>query len=374
MAGVPWGLSLAAGIIITVLSLNPQMKILNHASLPTSMPLPVEARAPETGETPVDVLTGSRMLAILDEQEDSAKAVLFALTGAASKEGWIVFCKGGFIWIMDADGENEKRLTDSPIPPIGQMPTCSPDGSQIAFSRFTDKAIDSDIYIMNADGSNIRRLTDGPEENDIYPAWSPDGKRIAFQRVQYDPLVFGIYIVNADGSGVKLLVGGDKTKWVGGPEWSPDGTKIAYWCKPADARRTSLWVMDADGKNQKMLHRRCNQFAGDWSPDGDKIVFVVDYNIYVVNADGTGLNRLTQPGPMRYRSPTWSPDGTKIAFCAAEGDNDNDDIYVMDADGSNVQQLIKTPEVEKYLDWTAFSHAVDPAGKLPTTWGKTKFS
>lgn len=62
--------------------------------------------------------------------------------------------------------------------------------------------------------------------------------------------------------------------------------------------------------------------------------------------------------------------GGRIAYISNE--TGNYEIYVMDADGSNVQRLTNTPQNEVFPDWTAFSYAVEPAGKLPTTWGETK--
>ena len=97
-------------------------------------------------------------------------------------------------------------------------------------------------------------------------------------------------------------------------------------------------------------------------------------DIYVMNADGTNLKRLTEPGPAWYEIVVWSPDGTKIAFLSDQGgERDNRDIYVMDADGSNVRRLTHTLADEAYgLDWTTFSYTVEPAGKLRTTWGQIK--
>ena len=104
--------------------------------------------------------------------------------------------------------------------------------------------------------------------------------------------------------------------------------------------------------------------------------FGFSYQIFVVNPDGTGLQQLTPTSAtVSYVHPTWSPDGTKIAFCCdqdKEQNGWNGDIYVMNADGSNVQQITNTPEEEWGLDWTAFSYSVEPAGKLKSTWGKIK--
>ncbi len=72
LAGVPWALSLAMGIIITVLSLNPQMSIPRDMAIPTGSPLPVERRALKTGEIPVDILSVARISAISSKQEDGS--------------------------------------------------------------------------------------------------------------------------------------------------------------------------------------------------------------------------------------------------------------------------------------------------------------
>ncbi len=370
-AGLPWGLSLAAGIMVTVLSLDSHLPIFNLTSFSTSSPSPAEARVLETGEIPVDILAGSWMLAISGKQEDIAEAVLVAETRVASDEGRIVFFGRQGIWVMDADGGNEEQLTTGD----DLTPAWSPDGQQIAFARYPD----DDIYIMNADGSNVKQLTNGPED-DYNPAWSPNGKQIAFNREvweqkdgKWERRSCAIYVMDADGSNVKRLT--ESPPFFEMPTWSPDGKKIAFNESFVEAKGPRVWVMDADGGNQKML----NDWGEDpvWSPDGRRIAFssfrAGSSDIYVMNADGSDVKILTAPvrwSPSNEIAPRWSPDGESIAFCS---DRDgNYEIYVMDADGSNVQRLTNTPLNEVSLDWTGFSYAVEPAGKLPTTWGETR--
>src|SRR3990170_3729031 len=80
------------------------------------------------------------------------------------------------IYVMNADGSGQTRLTNKPEEE--QLPVWSPDGSRIAFISFRDS--NTKIYVMNADGSGQARLTDSPAI-DGNAVWSPDGSRIAFE-------------------------------------------------------------------------------------------------------------------------------------------------------------------------------------------------
>jgi RNA polymerase sigma factor (sigma-70 family) len=304
VAGLPWGLSLAAGIIVAVLSLNPQMNMNNLASFPTVPPLPVEVRALKTGEIPVDILVGSRTVAISGKQEDIAEAFFLAETRADSDEGQVVFVRDDGIWIMDADGENQRQITFSEE---DRVPTWSPDGKRIAFSRHADDK--TNIYIINADGSDIRQLTEG-----FQPAWSPNGKQIAFYRSvweekadKWELLKTDVYVIGVDGANLKKLTDDDGPPFFQSPSWSPDGTKIALHALVdfAGVLMPRIWVMDADGGNRKILTPDSWGYDPVWSPDGTKIVFYspqagLNWNsndIYVMDADGTNIKILTAPGP-----------------------------------------------------------------------------
>ena len=100
-----------------------------------------------------------------------------------------------------------------------------------------------EIYVMNADGSNQTRLTFDPA-NDFYARWSPDGKRIAFfsQRAPG-----GIFVMQANGSGVTPLVTGDE------PDWSPDGKQIAF------VYGAGIYVAGADGSGATLIADHMSQ-------------------------------------------------------------------------------------------------------------------
>ena len=104
------------------------------------------------------------------------------------------------IYVMDADGSNPQRLTNDPFD--DRDPSWSPDGERIVFRARRDGHFENnsdityEIYVMDADGGNEQRLTNDPFD-DRHPSWSPDGERIAFWSDRDEDS--GIYVMDADG-------------------------------------------------------------------------------------------------------------------------------------------------------------------------------
>ena len=276
---------------------------------------------------------------------------------------------GSEIYVMDSDGTGGTRLTDTPGRNV--EPRWSPDGSRIAFRSSRDGGED-EIYVMYADGSGQMNLTNDPGR-EAHHAWSPDGQRVAFSRT------FGgnrsdIYVVSLDGSEAVNLT--DHPGFDQRPDWSPDGTRIAF--SGSRDGSVDLYVMNADGSGLVRLTE--TELPGTsqeprWSPDGKRIAFrradpgpqLID-RIYVMNADGTGQTRLTLDAAADYQ---WSPDGSKIVFTSWR--DGNPEIYVMNADGSAHTRLTHLPERYDFLphwspDGTGITFmsqdATSPIGKL----------
>ena len=199
---------------------------------------------------------------------------------------------------------------------------------------------DLEIYVMDGDGSNQRRVTTHPAR-DRLPTWSPDGKKIAFvsNRKNANKDHSQIWVIDADGKNPDRLTDGLGDTY---PDWSPDGTKIVYDVFPA-----GIAVMDADGKDKRLLTRLGAHPS--WSPDGKRIVYAFD-QIYVMDADGGNSEQLTHDVGFK-RLPSWSHDGKRIAYVG------NNVIWVMDSDGKNPRQLTEH-KTEEHPTWSPDSESI----------------
>ena len=174
------------------------------------------------------------------------------------------------IYVMDADGGNVQRLTNNPDPnghPDDRYPSWSPDGKRIVFSARREGHVvhnwdtTYEIYVMDADGGNEQRLTNN-RNNELAPVWSPDGNRIAFAADRKGDFGnFEIYVMDADGGNEQRLTNNRIFDWF--PSWSPDGERIAFMSRRDG--NSEIYVMDADGGNpQNLTNNRGSDGGPAW--------------------------------------------------------------------------------------------------------------
>jgi len=206
--------------------------------------------------------------------------------------------------------------------------------------------VGGDIYVINVDGTGLRRVADG-----LDPVWSPNGQEIAYVRWQ-EPR--GVWVVDTGSGNEWRAFDWPEARW---PSWSPDGGRIVFsrqhggrteevekcfwrWCftLPPEPHWKLAIVRTADGA---LTEPPCSEFsrAPAWSPLGDRMVY----------ADGQGLRVQSEDGELSYAitddprdtAPVWSPDGSQVAFVRRQ--HDHWEIYVVDADGRNLRRLTDTP-------------------------------
>jgi Tol biopolymer transport system component len=214
-----------------------------------------------------------------------------------------------------------------------------------------------DIGSMNDDGSNVKALTnDGHSHN---PIWSPDGRHILFihDSALTNPPPYReakgfesyhsveLYLMDADGRNPHLLRRIEPV--IESAAWSPDGKTLAIICVPdGGPMRASLYLLPANGLGQLRLLVP-NAGTPAWSPDGKRLAFSVEqprgeWAIHVANADGSHDVQLTNPSLIA-GSPAWSPDGKLIAFDEFVNQRQQQQIFVMGADGSRARQITTDP-------------------------------
>jgi TolB protein len=282
----------------------------------------------------------------------------------------VAFDANGAIVIANSDGSGRRLLT--PGSGIDTDPSWSPDGTRITFFEQPAPHSRGALFVANADGSQAMNLSGGLPGStpllDQPAAWSPDGRQLAFTALTLgsadgDP---HIVVVGVDGHGLARIGPSSIEAW--DPVWSPDRTRIAFKGQANGVDGIDgVYVMDAAGGNARRITSVTidTRSYGDsmafrdpqWSPDGTRIAFFVtvksgNQDIFVVNADGSGELNLTNSLEDE-EWPVWSPDGTRIAFQRQY------DVVVMKPDGSDQRVLASDPLVP------AAARPLGPEGSPP---------
>jgi len=239
-------------------------------------------------------------------------------------------------------------------------PVLSPDGAKILFVE------NGDIYITNTDGSELNKITDTQNNDD--PSWTPDGSGILFTSTRLSN-VSKIFLLDLATNNIEEIHTNQEN--IANPVFSPDGNKIAF-ASSVDESGYDIYIINKDGTDEKQITNDINlYYSPSWSPDGRHIVcssydmsefstpnqmlfiFQTSERIFVVPRDFQSLKHLNSSiklisvedlnqqilieSDKNGYDPCWSSDVNLIIFTSDMGGNE--DIYIMDPDGSNIRNL-----------------------------------
>ena len=200
-------------------------------------------------------------------------------------------------------------------------PAFSPDGRQVAFSRYRIDGPLPSLFVVGIEGGEPRPLPVPGRGG--YPAWSPDGRSLAFARLRRRTRE--VWTARLDGTGRRRLGYGDQ------PSWSPDGRRIAYVAPSRGCR--SIFTSRPDGGDRRRLVRmapptaRCTEpwfkypvtrnpysvFSPDWSPDGRRMAFGNGRRL-IVREVGSGRMRSIRSRAGVPVDVDFSPDGRFLLY------------------------------------------------------------
>ena len=245
------------------------------------------------------------------------------------------------IYIMGSTGAGQKPVVILEVPFYTAV--LSPDGMTIAYSAARDPGGGGRtfIYIRHIESGNEFRLIS--EDNAYHPAWSLNGEQIAYDDGS------DLYISSVDMANpqvFKITHGGSLNT---DPTWSPDGRRIAF-ASSLDGN-WNIFAINVDGTNRiRLTNNAADDECPDWSPNGDQIAFMSHrhgtWDIFVVNTTTFVETQLTD-SQGNYQQPSWSPDSEQIAF----SEDNEGEIYVINADGTGLTNITNSPDYESSPDW-----------------------
>ena len=288
----------------------------------------------------------------------------------------------GAVFTMHPDGSHVRQITEPARGVVDDQPAWAPDGRTIAFTRCASIGL-CHIYTVAPDGASLGPVgaicPTGANEttcpDDAHPTFSPDSRRLVFVQstgeVRQVPITgdqidrSAVTVMNLDGTERRVVYA--TTGFAADldyPTFSPDGRQIVFerhnsgLSTPAD--RHAVFVIDADGSNLRRLTPWAENDGDnpDWSPNGRWIIYhsrvddpTGQAQYFLVHPDGSGRRQLSHfPDGTHVASASFAPDGRSIVFAIGR-EGGNVDVYTMRLDGSHTRRLTRSKLWDSAAAW-----------------------
>ena len=277
------------------------------------------------------------------------------------------------IWTMNADGTDQTLIqSDGAEDQYPPYPAWSPNGQDIAFMHdYRPFNHQGHVFVMDSTGGNLRQVTSA-FDYDASPTWSPNAARIAFSR---DGVLLVAPVPPAGDP--QLLAAPEDYHSDSSPDWSPDGALVAFVgffgiCNPHGGpcvEWSTIRVVDPITGEIRAVTTGEDQLDvyPSVSPDGRTIAFSSDRagngrsDLYTMPITGGTPTLVTDTPTFDEQDPVWSPDGKKIAFAGESHEAFGSlDIYTINADGTNREQLTSSAGNDYQPSWQALPRPPGP--------------
>jgi Tol biopolymer transport system component len=241
----------------------------------------------------------------------------------------LAFLGIGIWWISRTSADTNSAAIQ--VIPLAGVPqgyqseaSFSPDGNHVAFRQRGKQS--PGIYTTLVDGEKSLRLTDNP--GDCCPAWSPDGQQIAFSR--YSDREIALYVISALGGTEHQFHQAANFSWndPGYVAWSPDAKFLAFSDRQENGGHTSIALLSiVDGTTRRLTTPpdQAYDYGPAFSPDGSQVAFIrrngagVASDVYLVPSSGGEPRRITFDNAQTDGLPAWTEDGREIVFSSLRG-------------------------------------------------------
>lgn len=238
--------------------------------------------------------------------------------------GLIALLDSGSLKVIDSH-TGDLKLTYKATGSI-KNPRWSPSEDALLFTALDAESLKPAIFTVQISSKTARKLKPG-----TIGSWSPTSQEIVYAKE-----TGGIFLTDSEGVKEQQIVPRMKVSQL---RWSPSGIKIGFIGVPeSDATDSGLYVVNKDGTDLNKLATNCTDFW--WSPDGKTIALEktekLEWTINVVSPYGNNSESIT----IEAKHPRFSPDSQRIAFAKADG------IYIASLAGENPVRLLEEPNLE----------------------------
>jgi TolB protein len=247
---------------------------------------------------------------------------------------------------MNSSETRLKRLTSDGR--IKMDPCFSRDGSEVLYT-VQERPTQLCLMRLKMNDGSVERLHPQAETSEFEATFSADGRVFAFVQSRGN-LNLKLVIRDTRQNRDAVFDPGGGFVSLRRPSIAPDGSRIVFSIPGNNGQQ--IESVDAQGQDRKALTSSALNSWPAFSPEGKQIAFGSsregDFDIHVMDADGSNVRRLTKSPGLDMR-PAWSPDGQQIAFTSNR--DGNYEIYVMRADGSALRRITQNTERDDYAAW-----------------------